>query len=160
MTTTELPQGDRALLNTDTAQRLLGSKELARLAYTAKDGTPRVLPMLFLWNGKEIVFCTFAGSQKLPALRRNPDVTVLIDRPGPPPEVLTVRGKAVLTEVEGLLPEYADAQRHYYGEATAASVAELATKPGLRMVRITVEPQWVGVLDFQTRFPGGIDRGE
>jgi len=44
---THLVQGDVALLEHETAQRLLGSTELARLAYTALDGTPRVLPMLF-----------------------------------------------------------------------------------------------------------------
>lgn len=152
--TTELPQGDPALLETETAQRLLGSTELARLAYLATDGTPRVLPMLFVWNGAELVLSTFAGSAKLAGLRRHPDVTVLIDRAGPPPEVLTLRGRAVLTEVDGILPEYAEAQRRYYGaEAAAAAVAEV-DKPGVRMVRIALEPRWVGVLDFQTRFPG------
>ena len=154
--TTERPQGDLELLNTDTAQRLLGSTELARLAYCATDGTPRVLPMLFLWTGTELVMSTFAGSRKLAGLRRHPDVTVLIDRAGPPPEVLTVRGRVTLTEVDGLLPDYAQLQRRYYGADSEAWLTELATKPGLRMVRIAVEPNWVGVLDFQTRFPGGM----
>ena len=156
MTTTERPQGDTGLLNTETAQRLLGSTELARLAYRATDGTPRVLPMLFLWNGTELVMSTFGGSAKLAGLRRFPEVTVLIDRAGPPPEMLTLRGNAVLTEVDGLLPDYAQLQRRYYGDATAGRLAELAAKPGLRMVRIAIEPNWVGVLDFQTRFPGGL----
>ena len=154
--TTELPQGDPALLHTDTAQRLLASTELARLAYRATDGTPRVLPILFVWTGTELVMSTFAGSGKLPGLRRHPEVTVLIDRPGPPPEVLTVRGNAVLTEVDGVLPEYVQAQQRYYGDGSADWIAELSQKPDLRMVRIAVEPSWVGVLDFQTRFPGGM----
>lgn len=154
--TTERPQGDLELLNTDTAQRLLASTELARLAYRATDGTPRVLPMLFLWTGTEVVMSTFAGSRKLAGLRRHPDVTVLIDRAGPPPEVLTVRGRVTLTEVDGLLPDYARLQRRYYGANSEGWLAELAEKPELRMVRIAVEPNWVGVLDFQTRFPGGM----
>lgn len=158
MTTTELAQGDLDLLTTDTARRLLASTELARLAYRATDGTPRVVPMLFLWNGTELVMSTFAGSGKLAGLRRHPEVTVLIDRPGPPPEVLTLRGDAVLTEVDGLLPDYAALQRRYYGDGSAAALEQLAHKPDLRMVRIAVEPSWVGVLDFQTRFPGGMAR--
>lgn len=37
-----LPQGDVRLLDTDSAQGLLASTELARVAYVAADGTPRV----------------------------------------------------------------------------------------------------------------------
>lgn len=39
-----LPQGDVRLLGTDVAQRLLSSAELARMAYVARDGTPRASP--------------------------------------------------------------------------------------------------------------------
>ena len=56
-----LPQGDLGLLDPDVAERLLASTELARLAYVATDGTPRVVPMLFHWNGTEIVVSTFGA---------------------------------------------------------------------------------------------------
>lgn len=46
-----LPQGDLGLLQSDVAQRLLSSTHFARLAFIAKDGTPRVIPMLFHWVG-------------------------------------------------------------------------------------------------------------
>lgn len=149
-----LPQGDTRLLETDTAKTLLASTELARLAYTAQDGTPRVLPMLFHWTGDELVFATFGGTHKIASLRANPDVAVTIDRAGPPPEVLLLRGRVDITEVDGVLPEYAATQRRYYGEQSEAGLAEL-DKPGLRMARIAFRPSWVGVLDFRTRFPGG-----
>ena len=48
-------QGSLKLLDDPTAVRLLGSTALARLAYNAKDGTPRVVPMLFAWTGQEVV---------------------------------------------------------------------------------------------------------
>ncbi len=63
--------------------------------------------MLFHWTGQELVFPTFAGSHKVDALRRAPEIAVTIDRPGPPTEVLFVRGRVSLTEVEGIVPEYA-----------------------------------------------------
>jgi PPOX class probable F420-dependent enzyme len=156
MTTNLLPQGDLRLLDTDVARRLLASTELARLAYTAKDGTPRVFPMLFHWNGHEVVMSTFPGTAKIAALRANPAVAITIDRAGPPPEVLLVRGTATVTDVDGIVPEYAAAQRHYYGEHGAAGLAEL-DRPGLKMVRIAIRPDWVGTFDFQERFPGGGD---
>src|SRR5919108_2962595 len=155
MTTTMLPQGHPDLIAGDTARKLLASRELARLAYTARDGTPRVFPMLFHWTGDEIVFGTFAGARKIAALRDRPDVAITIDTASTPPEVLLLRGRAEVTDVDGIVPEYALAQIRYQGEeAGRAAVAE-ADQPGVRMARIAVRPTWVGVLDFTTRFPGG-----
>jgi general stress protein 26 len=152
---TPLPQGDVRLIDSPTAQDLLASTELARLAYVAKDGTPRVLPMLFVWTGEELVLPTFAVSHKVASLRANPAVAVTIDRAGPPPGVLLLRGRVELTEVGGVLPEYARAHERYYGpEQAAAAIAEVDT-PDIRMIRIALRPDWVGVIDFQTRFPGG-----
>jgi hypothetical protein len=155
MQNTMLPQGHPELITTDTARTLLASRELARLAYTAADGTPRVFPMLFHWTGEEIVFATFAGAHKIGALRARPDVAITIDTSSAPPEVLLLRGRAEVTDVAGVVPEYALAQQRYQGEeAGRAAVAEVDV-PGLRMARIAVRPTWVGVLDFASRFPGG-----
>jgi hypothetical protein len=149
-----LPQGDVRLLGAEPAQRLLASTELARLAYVAPDRTPRVFPMMFHWTGEEIVFATFAGAHKIRALRARSDVAITIDTAGPPPEVLLIRGPAVVTDVDGIVAEYALAQHRYYGpERGARNVAEV-DHPGARMARIAIRPAWVGVLDFATRFPG------
>jgi general stress protein 26 len=154
----ELPQGDVRLLEHEVARKLLESTELARIAYVAKDGTPRVLPMMFHWNGTEVVLPTFGGSAKLAALRARPDIAITIDVPGPPPEMLLIRGRAEITEVDGLLPEYRAAHHRYYGEEQGERNIEAADGPGVRMGRIAVRPAWVGVLDFQTRLPGVLAR--
>lgn len=150
-----LPQGDVELLNSEVAQRLLNSTELARLAYVAADGTPRVFPMMFHWSGTEIVFATFAGARKIAALRAKPDVAITIDAPSTPPEVLLIRGRAAVTDVAGLVPEYLAAHRRYGGEEQVAAVRAEHDHPDTVMARIAVRPAWVGVLDFQARFPGG-----
>lgn len=111
-----LPQGDTRLLQDPTAQRLLASTELARVAYQAKDGTPRVIPMLFHWNGGELVLPTFAGSHKVASMRRHPAIAVTIDTKGPPPQVVQLRGRAEIVELDGVAPEYAFAQRRCYGD--------------------------------------------
>ncbi|MFB9317160.1 pyridoxamine 5'-phosphate oxidase family protein [Cryptosporangium minutisporangium] len=147
-------QGDVGLLDHPVAKTLLTSTELARLAYVAADGTPRLFSMLFHWSDGELVMATFGGAAKIAALRAAPDVAVQIDVPGPPPHVLQLRGRAELTEVDGLVPEYVLAHHRYYGpEQGAANIAGL-DRPGTRMARIAVRPSWVGVLDFETRFPG------
>lgn len=151
-----IPQGDLRLLDDPTATRLLASTELARLAYTAKNGTPRVVPMLFHWTGEEIVFGSYANSAKLRSLSAHPDVAITIDTAGPPPDVLLLRGRAQLGRVGGIVPEYAAAHRRYYGEEQGNATVAQMTAAGAEMVRIAVRPTWVGVLDFQTRLPGAI----
>jgi Pyridoxamine 5'-phosphate oxidase len=155
-----LPQGDVGLLDTEVAQRLLSSTELARVAYTASDGTPRVFPMLFHWTGAEIVLSTFAGARKIDALRARPDVAITIDVGSTPPEALLIRGRASVTDVAGVVPEYALAQRRYGGEEQAKANIAAIDHQGTRMARIAIRPDWVGVLDFATRMPGGVSTQE
>jgi hypothetical protein len=40
------------------AQNLLASPLLARLAYVATDGSPRVVPIGYLWDRGSFVMCT------------------------------------------------------------------------------------------------------
>lgn len=150
--TVNLPQGDLRLLGTPTAQHLLKTARVARLAYTGKDEKPRLIPVNFLWTGDELVVPAFAGTYKVRDLRARPDVAVCIDTVGPPPQVLMLRGQVTLAEVEGVLPEYAATQRTMMGEEAGAAYIEAIDQPGLRMVRIALRPAWVGVLDFQERF--------
>lgn len=158
-----LAQGDVGLLESDVARRLLASSLPARYAYLALDGTPRVVASWFHWTGDELVMPTFIAAPhvrhpayRLRALRANPAVAVTIDTESFPPEVLSIRGEASLAEVDGIVPEYALAARRYLGdEAAEAYLAEI-DRPGTRMVRISVVPSWVGVLDFQARLPSAL----
>lgn len=62
-------------------------------------------------------------------------------------------------EVEGVDPDYARAARRYLGESQAGPYLADIEQPGTRMARISVRPDWVGVLDFQNRLAsplGGI----
>jgi len=148
-----IAQGSLELLDDPIVVRLLRSTELARLAYNARDGTPRVIPMMFHWTGQEVVFGAYANSAKLGSLRANPDVAIAIDTPGPPPDVLLIRGRAELGGVGGIVVEYAAAHRRYYGDEQGTRNVEEMAADGIRMVRIAVRPTWVGALDFQTRLP-------
>ena len=154
--TTALPQGDTRLLRDPIAQRLLHSSELARLGYVAIDGTPRVIPIGFLWTGAEVITATFQGSPKIRALRKRPNVAVTIDRPGMPPEVLTLRGTVTIEDVDGVPKEYRQMQERYYGAEHADATVAALEEGGARMARLILRPTWVGVLDFQTRLPSAL----
>lgn len=149
-------QGDLGLLQHPAAQELLHSKIPARIAYIATDGTPRVVPIWFHWNGREIVMATPPKAPKLKALAKNPKVSLTIDDNTFPHKVLLIRGSARLEPVEGIVPEYAAAAERYFDAALAKSwLGQLRTQVS-SMVRITITPEWVGLLDFQTRFPSAL----
>lgn len=149
-------QGMLELLQHPISQELLHSKIPARLAYNATDGTPRVVPIWFHWNGREIVMGTPPKAPKLNSLARNPKVALTIDDNNFPHKVLMIRGSARLETVAGIVPEYAAAAERYFGpEQGRAWIKQLGSMTS-NMVRITITPEWVGLLDFQTRFPSAI----
>lgn len=149
-------QGDLSLLRHPAAQELLQSKIPARLAYVWTDGTPRVVPIWFHWNGREIVMASPEKAPKLKALAKNPKVSLTIDDNTFPHKVLLIRGTARLERVEGIVPEYAKSAERYFGTAQAEAWLGQLSKLVSSMVRITITPEWVGVLDFQARFPSGL----
>jgi hypothetical protein len=89
------------------------NRDLARLAYVAKDDTRRVVPIGFTWNGSEVVMCTATNAPKLGSLRRNPAVAPTIDTEVHPRNVLLIRGEAVLDEVEGIPDKHLQASGTY-----------------------------------------------
>jgi hypothetical protein len=66
------PDEIRAAMEDPVAQRLLASANPARLAYVARDRTPRVVPVGFHWNVTTIVIGTVPASAKVKALKANP----------------------------------------------------------------------------------------
>jgi len=149
-------QGSLDLLQHPAAKELLQSTIPARLAYVWTDGTPRVVPIWFHWNGQDIVMASPPKAPKLKALARNPKVALTIDNNTFPHKVLLLRGRAQMEPVKGIVLEYATAAERYFGkEQGQAWVSQLASMIQ-SMVRITVTPEWVGLLDFETRFPSAL----
>src|SRR6201997_3222960 len=95
-------QGDLSLLEHPASQELLHSKIPARLAYVWPDGSPRVVPIWFHWNGREIVMASPPRAPKLKALAKNARVSLTIDDNTFPHKVLLIRGSARLEPVEGI----------------------------------------------------------
>jgi nitroimidazol reductase NimA-like FMN-containing flavoprotein (pyridoxamine 5'-phosphate oxidase superfamily) len=148
-------QGDVHLLEEPIAQELLQSPQLARLAYTWVDGTPRVVPLWFHWTGEAVTFGTPAKAPKLKTLSTHPDVAVTIDDSSSwPYRALLLRGRATVEMLDDVSAEYAASAHRYFGEEQGnAWVGQLRGAP---MARISVVPSWVGVLDFETRFPSAL----
>ncbi len=146
------------VLNRPISQELL-ARDLTRLAYVAKDGTPRNVPIAFTWNGSEIVMCTTKNAPKLPALRNNPTVALTIDTEVHPPKILLIRGRAELDFVDGIPEEYLQANSTYEmtPEQRVEWEAEVRSLYHDGMVRIVVTPNWAKLIDFETTLPSAVE---
>ena len=151
-------QGSLDLLNDPVAQQLLKSAIPARLAYVWTDGTPRVVPIWFHWNGTQVVVAGPPKAPKVKALRNNPNVALTIDDNSWPHKVLLLRGTATVEIVEGVAPEYALSAERYFGveqgQAWVGQVSQMISS----MSRIAITPNWAGILDFEQRFPNELEK--
>jgi hypothetical protein len=145
------------VLNRPLSQELL-ARDLTRLAYIARDGTPRSVPIGFTWNGTEIVMCTAKNAAKVTALRHNPAVALTIDTEVHPPKILLIRGRAELDVVDGIPDEYLQASGTYRmtAEQRVAWEAEVRSLYD-GMVRIVVTPTWAKLIDFETTLPSAVE---
>jgi general stress protein 26 len=145
------------ILNRPISQEML-ARDITRLAYVARDGTPRNVPIGFTWNGSTIVMCTSKNAPKLPSLRENPMVALTIDTEVHPPKILLIRGRAELDVVDGIPDEYLKMNTTYemtpeqrvHWEAEVRSLYD-------GMVRIVVTPTWVKLIDFETTLPSAVE---
>ncbi|MEU7860707.1 pyridoxamine 5'-phosphate oxidase family protein [Nonomuraea sp. NPDC049141] len=145
------------ILNRPISQELL-ARDLTRLAYVAKDGTPRNVPIAFTWNGSEVVMCTSKNAPKLRSLSENPMVALTIDTEVHPPKILLIRGRAELDVVEGIPAEYLQMNGSYQmtPEQRVEWEAEVRSLYD-GMVRIVVTPTWAKLIDFETTLPSAVE---
>ena len=149
----------RRAMEDPVARRLLDSPNPARLAYIARDGTPRVVPVGFHWNGETVVIGTVPGSAKVAALQANPAVALTIDTSPPawPPNVLLIRGTATVSMTDGVFPEYVAGARKVTPAEEFPRWEEGVRALYDRMARIDVTPTWVAIHDFETRIPQAVE---
>ena len=146
------------VLNRPISQELL-ARDVIRFAYVAKDGTPRNVPIIFAWNGSQIVVCTPKNASKLQALSETPMVALTIDTEVHPPRILLIRGRAELDVVDGIPDEYLQMNGTYEmtPEQRVEWEAEVRSLYHDGMVRIVVTPTWAKLIDFETTLPSAVE---
>jgi hypothetical protein len=137
-------------LSASGARELLDSTSAAHLAYTATDGTPRVIPVGFYWTGEEFVISTATTSPKVAALVARPEVALAIDAGDTPggARSLSVRGRATVDIIDGVVPEYLAAARRTMDAGAAAEFERNVRRMYDQMARIAIRPAWVRFYDF------------
>lgn len=150
------PDDVAAVLAKPISQELMGSSIPARLAYTALDGDPRVVPVAYLWTGSTLVIGSVPTATKVAALRAHPRVAITIDTDSHPPHVLLIRGAARVEVVEGVPEEYLAASRKRVPEPEFAGWEAGVRALFEQMALITIEPDWATLLDFETTVPKAV----
>ena len=135
------------------AQHVLRLPLIARLAYSWRDGSPRVVPMWFHWTGEEILMGAPPNAPKMKVLAQRPQVAVSIDTVEWPYHWLTVRGTASVQVFSEPFAEYSGMAHRYLGEEGGEQFLAALRQTFPAWARIAIRPQEVRVLDFQGRFP-------
>lgn len=132
------------------ARDLLDTATLLRLAYNGTDGTPRVVPVGFLWDGEAIVVCTATTAPKVKALTARPEVALTVDAGDTPASARSVsmRGVATIDVVDGVADEYLEAARKAMPPEQHAAFEQGVRAFYAQMARIRIEPRWARFFDF------------
>lgn len=147
----------RELMSDRVAQELIEAPVHARLAYTANDGSPRVVPIGYIWDGKVIVMGSPPNAPKVEALATNPKVALTIDTEDFPPNILLVRGEAALETVDGVPDEFIESARRFVGEERMPEWEAQARGLYKQIVLIRITPTWAKIIDFETRLPSYVE---
>ncbi|MFL1382373.1 MULTISPECIES: PPOX class F420-dependent oxidoreductase [unclassified Nocardiopsis] len=108
-----------------------------KLAYTASDGRPLVVPVWFIVEDEAIVFNTGATSAKGRAIGRDPRVALCVDLEKAPYGFVQVQGEAEVSEHPGELLRTATAiAARYMGADRAEEYGRRNGVPGELVVRI------------------------
>ncbi len=124
-------------MTADEMERFLREANLAKLATIDPDGTPHVVPIWYLRDGTELVMISQPATRKVRNIRRDPRVTVCIDRATAPYAGVIVRGVATLELVASQELAVPMAVR-YLGRDAGILVGEKYTSSDLATIRVPI----------------------
>lgn len=85
-------------LNEKEIEEFIKTAKIARICSYNKDGTIHAVPVWYYYESGKIIIGTPKASRRAGNIRRNDNVTVLIDEVGPPTRAVIIYGKANIDE--------------------------------------------------------------
>lgn len=116
-----------------------------------------MVPVGVFWTGVELVVSTGAAAPKVAAISSRPEVALAVDAGATAggARSLSVRGRASVEILDGVVPEYLAAARRSMEAGAAAEFERNVRRMYDRMARIAITPSWVRFYDFGAgRLPG------
>jgi hypothetical protein len=132
------------------AEELLRTATLCRVAYTGRDGLPRVIPIGFLWDQGRVVICTAPSAPKVAALAERPHAALTIDEgdTSATARQVLIRGTATIEIVDGVAPEYLESSKKVLGGRDFEEFRSQVENFYDQMARISITPEWARYYDF------------
>lgn len=112
----------------------LSEPNIAVVASTGPAGKPHAMPIWYAWRDGKVLFHTGGNSKKMRNLRKNPQVSVVVDTKDAPYKVAVIEGTA--RELPGDNALAREVAIHYLGEKLGASYSERSSEPGT-LVEVT-----------------------
>jgi PPOX class probable F420-dependent enzyme len=133
-------------LSNDEVRELVGAARTAVLVTIGPDGVPDPVPMWFVLDGDDIVMRTYAKSQKVRNLERDPRVSVLVED-GTTYDTLRgvqLTGRMdVSRDVEAALDVVAGLAKKYEGvEVDREALRDYAAKQAVLRLRVERVASW------------------
>jgi len=136
-------------LTSDEIESFLQEAKIARFCSHNRDGTIHAAPVWYKYENGKMVIGTPLKSQKARNVRRNGDVTVLVDVEGPPTRGVIMYGRAQLEKLstDDMILEGVSIFQRYMPEDKTQVYAEGLSKIS-EWVKITVTPLRMASFDY------------
>ena len=141
---------DQIRMTDDEARAFLEEGRDLQVASLNDDGTPHLVTMWYAVMDGEIAFWTYAKSQKIVNLRRDPRVAVLVATGDKYEELkgVSINGRAELVEDRDEVIRYGEAvYERYWGPLDNDAVREGVRTMGAKRVVVVVKPEKVTTWD-------------
>lgn len=140
-------------LTKDGLHTLFEKTYFARLGTINEDGTPHISPVYFKYIDGQIMMATQVRSRKVRNIKRNSQVSILIDVTEPVYQGALVYGEAEL-DFDDVAGKRTDIFRRFKSEADAIDSAEwLCAKWESVILRVT--PARIASFDYSQEWPTG-----
>jgi PPOX class probable F420-dependent enzyme len=133
---------DQIRMTDDEVAEFLAGSHTLQVASLNRDGTPHLVAMFYAVDNGRIGFWTYAKSQKILNLRRDPRITVMVETGKAYEELkgVTINGRARLVDDRDQVIAFGELMYpRYFGELNDAARAGVAMT-GQKRIVVMVEP--------------------
>ena len=135
---------DQILMAPEEVAAFLEEQRTLQVASINADGTPHLVAMWFARHDGEIAFWTYAKSQKVVNLRRDPRLTVMVESGAKYEELkgVTIYGRArIISDLDEVFAFGDRIYERYWGPIDSDLIREGVRAMGRKRVLIVVEPE-------------------
>lgn len=135
---------DQIMMAPDQIEAYLDSEKTLQVASINSDGTPHLVAMWFARHDDAIAFWTYAKSQKVVNVRRDPRLTVMVESGEKYEELkgVTIYGRArIIEDLDEVFAFGDNVYERYWGPIDNDMVREGVRAMGRKRVVIVVEPE-------------------